>query len=1234
MMDQHRVSDDCSNLSVAQSQPSNAPDENNSAQTDRLLSLQWNINGLQSNADDLLVLVYQNPPIAIALQETRNKDHSFMGRFLKERYTWFNRVDPVNSASRGVSLAVRTEYAPEQVNLDPSIPAVAATIRSPCLATLVSLYLPPDTTIEELTNTLYTIFHTSAYPVILMGDLNAHHTAWGCHKSDYKGKAVLSFAVENDLVVLNSGEGTRLDLATGSMSAIDLTIVPMELAYKLKWTVNEDCRCSDHFPIEISLVGEGVSYQSKRRQWIFNLADWGSFEDSVNQRTDQISDMDKFTEVVRSSAIKFIPRTSARVGRKSVSWWNPEVEKAVKFRRKMLRKMKKLPDDHPGKVGALKAFQLARNASRKTIREAKRSSWDEFVQSFNPNTPINLIWRNVRMLSGKSSGSTPTLLVDGVVLEDPKEVADIIAGHLQQVYQPSDLDESSFSGEPVGVENQYNCEITMDELLWAIDQGNGNSVGPDLLGYPMMKHLPFRTKTVFLELINRIWETGNIPKEWKEGTVIPLPKPGKDPKVVGNQRPITLLSCAGKTMERIINRRLIETIEAQRLLDPRQYAFRRGRGLDLYLADLEGSIDDAWSKWKHSELVALDISKAYDRISNKAIIRQLESWGLSGRMLNYVRSYLKERHFRVAVGGALSDRMEQTNGVPQGSILAVTLFAIGMNSLFNRIPKGVKIFVYADDILLLVSGLNAKAVRRVLQKAVKCVSVWAAEVGFSIASEKSNHMHICRRRKHQKLRKIRLDGKSIPEVKSMTVLGVTLTSSFRFEQHVKVVKKRCKTRIQLLRTLGQRIPGGTRKTLMYIAKATILPVIFHGWGIVSRGGKNVRKLLEPVYNDILRITSGAFRTSPVLALCAESGELPFELLACHKLVAKSSKLEEKKALSNFDGEWPITRRAKDSFMDLADMDLPPVESFPVPTRRSWNSAMPKADWSIKSQFKVGEAPTKARTLFMALEREKYKDFTHVFTDGSRDEDGRVGLAIVDGNNNRCERIPDGCSIFSAESKAIVLALKSIVSGDRTVVFTDSASCVAAIQGDITNHPWIRAAQIEMERTGAVLCWIPGHTDIPGNSVADAMANEGREKEIADRKIPAVDRIQWCKKVLERVWEAEWYQARDVKLRRIKPSTAAWKDRKDRKEQRILTRLRIGHTRMTHDWLMQKRDQNACQHCGTQLSVEHVLTECQEYETVRRNLDLEFNICEILCFDKDREEKVLKFVKLAGIEDKI
>ena len=72
-----------------------------------------------------------------------------------------------------------------------------------------------------------------------------------------------------------------------------------------------------------------------------------------------------------------------------------------------------------------------------------------------------------------------------------------------------------------------------------------------------MKHLPDASLLLLLNIFNKTWSSGNFPSDWRKAIVIPIPKPGKDPTNPTNYRPIALVSCICKTMERMINRRLV-----------------------------------------------------------------------------------------------------------------------------------------------------------------------------------------------------------------------------------------------------------------------------------------------------------------------------------------------------------------------------------------------------------------------------------------------------------------------------------------------------------------------------------------------------------------------------------------------------------------------------------------------------------------------------------------------------
>ena len=99
--------------------------------------------------------------------------------------------------------------------------------------------------------------------------------------------------------------------------------------------------------------------------------------------------------------------------------------------------------------------------------------------------------------------------------------------------------------------------------------------------------------------LNDIWETGNVPKSWKEATIIPIPKPGKDNMNPNNCRPIALTSCICKTLERMINERLVWYLEKNNIITEFQSGFRHQRSTNDHLVRLETFIREAFIKKEH-----------------------------------------------------------------------------------------------------------------------------------------------------------------------------------------------------------------------------------------------------------------------------------------------------------------------------------------------------------------------------------------------------------------------------------------------------------------------------------------------------------------------------------------------------------------------------------------------------------------------------------------------------------
>ena len=93
----------------------------------------------------------------------------------------------------------------------------------------------------------------------------------------------------------------------------------------------------------------------------------------------------------------------------------------------------------------------------------------------------------------------------------------------------------------------YNKDLNLDEQL-----PHDSATGPDETHYQMIKHLPDTSLETLLNIFNYIWTTGKFPDGWQYATIIPIPKPGKDPAEPNNYRPIALTSCLCKTLERMM----------------------------------------------------------------------------------------------------------------------------------------------------------------------------------------------------------------------------------------------------------------------------------------------------------------------------------------------------------------------------------------------------------------------------------------------------------------------------------------------------------------------------------------------------------------------------------------------------------------------------------------------------------------------------------------------------------
>ncbi|GBN73572.1 hypothetical protein AVEN_38900-1 [Araneus ventricosus] len=192
----------------------------------------------------------------------------------------------------------------------------------------------------------------------------------------------------------------------------------------------------------------------------------------------------------------------------------------------------------------------------------------------------------------------------------------------------------------------------------------------------------------------------------------------------------------------MVNARLIYELEKQGCILPLQSGFRRGRSTVDNLVLLETQIRNAFVKRNHLVSIFFDIEKAYDRAWRYGILSKLFNFGFRGNLPIFLKNFLSYRTFRVRMGNFYPDHFIQAEGVPQGSVLSVTLFIVHLSQILNHLPSSVHGSLYVDDLQISCQGSNMPLIERQLQNAVNKLVAWCDNNGHAISPEKSSLQNI------------------------------------------------------------------------------------------------------------------------------------------------------------------------------------------------------------------------------------------------------------------------------------------------------------------------------------------------------------------------------------------------------------------------------------------------------------------------------------------------------------
>lgn len=279
--------------------------------------LQWNLNGLSARYDFLKLLISNNNPDVICIQESHFKINNHTNL---RGYSCLFKNRNSTYASGGVATYVRNNIPYKQININSELELVAVTIQAKQKLHIYNLYIPNSHILTA--NELSLISDQLIHPCIILGDFNSHNSIWGSQKNDTtRGFMIENWIDENNLNILNNGSPTYFNISSGTESCIDLSLSSPSLTQLTTWRVNQSLYDSDHFPIHISIQEtSNPNSEISAPKWIFHKAHWSHFaEISENKISllnpsyqDQPIDetINNLTLAIREAADLTIPKTT------------------------------------------------------------------------------------------------------------------------------------------------------------------------------------------------------------------------------------------------------------------------------------------------------------------------------------------------------------------------------------------------------------------------------------------------------------------------------------------------------------------------------------------------------------------------------------------------------------------------------------------------------------------------------------------------------------------------------------------------------------------------------------------------------------------------------------------------------------------------------------------------------------------------------------------------------------
>jgi hypothetical protein len=590
-----------------------------------------------------------------------------------------------------------------------------------------------------------------------------------------------------------------------------------------------------------------------KKQFITNV------HNDIKNNKNQIN-MEKFVQIINTAKDKASSIKHKRT-REDNNWMNADLIKLIEIRNNLYSKQKKRTASSFDK----EKFKLYKNLVTRKIKMAKSKYIQTRIKDAGSNSKklwsiINNVMYNHR--NSHKSNVIDEIITDNGVINDSKSIAKEMNNYFVSIGQKlySNIKKSkqstraNYDSSWTPINSVFMSPTDNNEVSCIINSmKNSSSSGSDGITSSDLKTISEEIIGTLVNLINTSFNEGKFPDCLKHAIITPIHKAGPKNEQ-GNYRPISILSTLSKVLEKIIYNRLTIFLKGNGGIDSNQYGFQKGSNTTSTLTDAIEYINNELDRGMYVVAIFVDLSKAFDTVDHATLFHSLDKLGLRGNANKLLQSYLQQRTVSTKNGNTISSPRSTTIGVPQGSILGPLLYLLYIDNLKYQKLEG-KYYVYADDTLLIYSGLNPVSLEEKINNDLKKFASWLMQNYLTINENKTNYLVFSQKNKPAINLKLVINKTEISRTHNVKYLGLNLDDKLDWSTHINKKIEKLSPIIGIMRRTD--ILSTKIKHTLY--NSFILPHVTYGLTVWSQCSLQQRNTMQRLMNKSLKLIFGLHR---------------------------------------------------------------------------------------------------------------------------------------------------------------------------------------------------------------------------------------------------------------------------------------------------------------------------------------------------------------------------------------